>query len=278
MIRRIVRVSLPGAVVALGLSACATTEPGALPEPVVHETVRFRIVDYTEAPETLIDEVGARLEAEFDRVGGLLPEFTPPPTPITFSILPGAGIPYITPSENSITQWRDDLAPEYFAHQLTHLYTRYAQSPFIEEGLAVYVTEELQPEGETPNPFRAQSPHGWVSLYQEHESTILLATLLAATNLGYDYDGSSVDASAWQLFVEGGSFTRWLIEIHGRAPWHEFYLSGDPAVVLGQDLLAIQQAWLDHAETTFPEPVACEDALGTVGSRETFWCARARGE
>ena len=278
MMLRVVRSLGLVSMVGIGLGACETTEPGQLPEPVIYETARFRIADYSSAPESLIDAVGDRLETEFDRVGDVMPEFEPPPTPIPFNIFPGAGLAFVTPAENSITQWRDDLAPEYFTHQLAHLYTRYQQSEFIEEGLAVYVTGELRLAGEAPNPFREQVPHAWVSLFQQHQSTIPLVTALQATNLGYSYDGSTIDASAWQLFVEAASYTRWMIETYGRVPWHQFYLSGDPTTVLSQELSEIQDAWLEHATTTYPNPTACEDALGTVGTREEFWCARARGE
>ena len=279
MHRRLVRVLAPvSLVLGIGLGACETTEPEELPEPVIHETARFRIADYSSAPQSLIDQIGDRLETEFDRVGTVMPDFDPPPTPVPFNLFPGGGLAYVTPAENSITQWREDLALEYFTHQLAHLYTGYQQTEFIEEGLAVYVNEELRLEGEAPNPFRLQVPHAWVALFQQHQSTIPLAIALDATNLGYSYDGSSIDASAWQLFIEAASFTRWMIETYGRVPWHQFYLSGDPTTVLTQDLAEIQQAWLDHATTAHPNPTACEEALGTVGSREAFWCARARGE
>ena len=276
MIPRVVRSLGLLATTGIGLAACDTTEPG--PDAVVYETARFRIVDFTSAPDELIDALSARLEAEYDRVGELLPEFDPPETPVAFNLLPGPGLHYTTASQNSISQWRDDLAPEYITHQLAHLYTRYQQTEFIEEGIAVYVTEELQLDGEAPRPFRLQALHAWTALFQQHQSIIPLITAFQATNLGYDYDGSSIDASSWQLFVEAGSFTRWMIETYGRVPWHQFYLTGDAPAVLGQDLSSIQVGWLGDVVDAHPDPEACEDALGTVGTREMFWCARARGE
>lgn len=260
------------------VAACGdATGPGDGAEPVIVETPRFVLIDNATTPRSLLDSLGARLEAEYDRVGTLLPEFTPPPTPISFTIREGGGIPFVTIEQNAITQWREDLAPEYFSHQIAHLYTRYVRTNFIEEGIAVYVTEELMLEGETPNPFRRQPSHAWVSLFEQHNSTISLFTALRASNLSYNYDGSSPDASAWQMFLEAGSFTRWLIERHGRDAWLEFYLTGNLGGVLGQDTPEIERTWLTDVTGAFPDPLPCEEALGQVGSREEFWCQRATG-
>lgn len=254
----------------------ACGEPAG-PEPVLYESARFVLADYGGTAAVAIDSLLARLEAEFDRVGALLGEFTPPPTPIAVVIEAGPGIPFVTVGQNQLTHWSEDLAPEYVAHQLTHLYTRYARSVFIEEGLAVWVTEELARAGEVPNPFRGQSPHGWVALFESHGSTIDLPRALAATDLGHAYQGSSPDASAWQLFNQAGSFTRWLLDEHGRDVWVAYYATGSPTMALLQPLAAIEEAWLAYARAAVPAPLACEDALGTVGPREAFWCVRARG-
>lgn len=271
------------ALAALGATAClenGPVDPGPLPDPVVHETERFVIVDNADVGQAVRESLGVRLERDYDRVGvflGSLP-FEAPPPPITFTILSGDGIPFVTPGQNAITQWADGLAPEYLPHQLTHLYTRYQRSNFIEEGIAVYASEELRGPNEAPNPFRRQVPHAWVSLFEQHNSTISLFTALRASNLSYNFAGSSPDASAWQMFVEAGSFTRWMVETYGFDQWYEFYLTANLGGVLGDDTPAIERAWLDHAKAAYPDPLACEEALGEVGTREEFWCARARGQ
>lgn len=280
---RLVRALLAVPLCAVAAAAClenGATQPGPEPDPVIHETARFVIVDYAEVDQAVIDALGARLEADYDRVGAFLADlpFDPPPTPITFTIRRGNGIPFVTPGENAITQWADGLASSYLPHQLTHLYTRYQRTNFIEEGIAVYASEELQLANEAPNPFRGQVPHAWVSLFERHNSTISLFTALRASNLSYNFQGSSPDASAWQMFVEAGSFTRWMIETHGVDQWYEFYLTANLGGVLGDDTPAIERAWLDDATAAHPSPLSCEEALGEVGTREEFWCARARGD
>lgn len=268
------------ALLATGVVACGDRGPSgpAGPDPVLYETPRFIIADNAETPPAVVAAFGARLELEFDRVGESLPEFDPPPTPVPVVILPGEGIPFVTISENSLSQWRDRLQPEYIPHQLTHLYTGYGSTPFAEEGLAVYVTELRQGPGELPNPYRAQSPHAWVSLFERNGSTIPLFTALRAANLNYNYRGSSQDASAWQLFLQGGSFTRWMIETHGRDRWLVFYQTGNLAAALDQDRATVEWAWLDHVTSAVPDPLPCEEALVDVRAREVAWCARARGE
>jgi len=131
------------------------------------------------------------------------------------------------------------------------------------------------------HPYRGQPPHAWVSLFEANGSTIPLVTALGATNLGYDYLGSSVDASAWQLFLEAASFTRWVITRYGRDAWLEWYVSDDLEGTLAATFGDLEQDWLGTARVAYPAPLPCEEALetrGPLGTREEFWCARARGE
>jgi hypothetical protein len=247
------------------------------PQEEVYETANFTIVDQAALPAAQIDTLGARLEAELVRVGDVLADL-PRPSRITVRILAGAGIPFVTAGENSLSQWAESLALDYIAHQLTHLYTGYVRRAFLEEGLAVYVTELLMPDVPTINPHRGQPPHAWMSLFQANGSTISLFTAYRADNLGYSFSGSSADASAWQLFIEAGSFTRWVVDTYGWSEWWQLYQLDDLGAALGGSTPDLEGAWLAAALAAYPTPLACEDALGTVGPREEFWCARARGE
>jgi hypothetical protein len=215
---------------------------------------------------------------EFDRVAALLPDFPPPPNPITFRIESGSGMPFVSLGANRMTQWGNDLRPQYFSHQLAHMFTRYERTPFIEEGLAVWVSQVLEPDDARPDPYRGQTPHAWVSLFEQHGSTISLFTAMEAANLGHDFEGSSADASAWQLFIEAGSFTRWLIDEQGFDRWLVFFATGSTASAIGLNTVETEQAWLGYATSQYPNPLECEAALGEVGAREEFWCARARGQ
>jgi hypothetical protein len=242
-----------------------------------YETEHFLIIDFAQLDDPAIQVVQARLEMEFERVSQALPTFTPP-AQLLARIVPGNGTPFVTPAESSLTLWGDSLTLDYLPHQLTHLFTRYVRRAFLEEGLAVYVTELLLPDLPTVHPYRGQTPHAWVSLFEDHGSTIPLLTAFGATNLGYNVNGSTFDASSWQIFVEGGSFTRWVVETHGWDAWWELFEVDDLAAALGTDPAELQSLWLAEARGRYPVPLACEEALGTVGVREEFWCARARGE
>lgn len=269
--------------VAVLVTAAGCGEPAApAPEPpAVYETARFRIVDSTHAPQALIDSIMLLLEADLDRVLALLPEFPPPDTAWTLMLVEGAGIPFVDLTDDLLFQWRSTLDTDYFPHQMTHLLTGYARRSFLEEGLAVWATEELRPESRTVNPYRGQPPHAWVSLFQEFGSQIPISVLWDADNLGHDFSGSSADASAWQLFIEAGSFARWVLETYGRTAWFYVYEVDELAAALGVPLAELQAAWLAATRAQFPAPLTCEEALGTagpLGTREQYWCARARGE
>ena len=266
-----------------GTAGACGSEVAAEPElePLVYEVGGFRIEDATrEAPRALIDSIAAALGAAVASVTGFLPEFTPPTDTITFRLLDGSGIPFVTAGELRISQWEHDLALDYLPHQVTHLFTGYVGRPFLEEGIAVYVTEVLDPASTVTNPYRGQPPHAWVSLFEGYASTIPLAAALAANNLGYAYSGSTADASAWQVFIEAGSFTRWVFATYGRDAWLEWYDSDDLAGALSAELVDLERAWLAAARNSYPDPLPCEEALSTRGpltTREEFWCARARG-
>jgi hypothetical protein len=251
-------------------------------DPLVYEIGGFRIEDATRAASPdLIDAIAAALGTALTDVTGFLPEFVPPADTITFLLLEGGGIPFVTATELRITQWEQDVALDYLPHQLTHLLTGYLRRPFLEEGIAVYVTEALDPAGTVVNPYRGQVPDAWVSLFEEFGSTIPLAVAYGASSLGYSYSGSSVDASAWQLFIEAGSFTGWVFAAYGRGAWLQWYASDDLAGSLNVPLTELEQAWLAEVRAAHPSPLACEEALSTRGpltTREEFWCARARGE
>lgn len=259
------------------LAGCtdAPAGPGAA-QPAVLESARFRLVDFGGLAPAVRESLIARAEREFDRVAALLPGLTAP-TPVELRIERGTGIPFVSIGPNRMTHWSAGVAPEYFTHQLTHLFTRYRRSNFIEEGLAVWVTEVLLLTGETPDPFRGQPSHAWVALFEQYGSSISLFTALRATNLGHDYAGSSADASAWQLFLEAGSFTGWLIGEFGFDKWELFYDTGILGSAVGLDTPTAEGAWKAYVAAAYPEPLACEDALGDVGEREAFWCARATG-
>jgi hypothetical protein len=262
--------------------ACGGEPSAPEPEPpAVYETARFRIVDSTHAPQALIDSIADLLESELDRVLALLPEFPAPDTVWTFMLVDGTGMGFVDLSDMSLWQWRGDLQLDYLPHQMTHLLSGYNRRPFLEEGLAVWVTEELLPGNRTVHPYRGQPPHAWVSLFQEAGSQIPIGVMWGAVNLGYAYDGSSADASAWQLFIAAGSFTRWVMDTYGRNAWFYAYEVDDLASALGVLQAELETSWLAATRAAFPDPLACEDALGTrgpLGTRELFWCARARGE
>jgi hypothetical protein len=278
MARALRAAALAGLAGACGLDA----PPEPTLDPLIYEVGGFRIEDATRvASPDLIASIAAALGTALTDVTGFLPEFVLPADTITFVLLEGGGIPFVTAAELRMTQWEEDLALDYLRHQVTHLLTGYLRRPFLEEGIAVYVTEALDPAGRVANPYRGQVPDAWVSLFEEFGSTIPLGVAHGASNLGYSYSGSSADASAWQLFIEAGSFTRWVFATYGRDAWLQWYESDDLTGSLSVPLTELEQAWLAAVRAAHPTPLPCEEALSTRGpltSREEFWCARARGE
>lgn len=266
--------------VAAGIAACGGETTAPLPAPNVYNTARFRIVDSTDAPADLIDTIGVHLETVLDQVLAFLPEFSAPSDTVTFFLRPGKGLPYVTPAASQMVQWRDDLALEYLPHQFVHMVSGYQRSDFLEEGIAVYTTEVLEPDNTIVYPYRGQPPHAWVSLFESYQSTIPLSTAFSAVGLAFDYTGSSPDASAWQLFIEAGSFTKWVFDVYGRDVWFRLFDLQNLGVALGASTADIEAEWLAAARDQYPDPLPCEDALATRGpltDRELFWCARARG-
>lgn len=271
-------VALVLGVVGPALAACSEPTPPPLDVvPVAYDTEHFRILDEASLDSATIVRIAERLELEYGRVGAVLDTITPPDR-ITAQILAGIGLPTVTAAQNTLTLWSDSLALEYVAHQLTHLYTGYARREFVEEGLAVYVSELVLAGDSAVHPYRRQPSHAWVSLFQEHGSLIPLATAYGASNLGYSLQGSTFDASSWQIFLEGGSWVRWVVETYGWPAWWETYLTDDPTTALDATPAELETNWLAATVAQYPDPRECEDALGTVGPREAFWCRRARGE
>jgi hypothetical protein len=262
------------------VAACSTnpdpTDPDDDGEAVIYLTEHFRIRDEAGSSQALIDSLGAYLEREYVRVRDFLPEFTAPDT-IRVTIEAGEGLSTVSLGEPRMTQYAGNLNFDYFTHQLTHMMTGYAQRPFLEEGLAVYVTEQLLPDNRTVDPYRGQPTHAWMSLYGLNDSYISLFTAYRANDFDFDLSGSSADASAWQLFVQAGSFTRWVFEEYGRETWMDLYRTDDLGLSLGGSTSELQQRWIQAARAAFPAPLACEDALAPLDPREEFWCARAAG-
>ncbi|MDH4044751.1 MAG: hypothetical protein OEW06_09855 [Gemmatimonadota bacterium] len=266
----------------VGSAGACSSPPEPTLDPLVYEVGGFRIEDGTRAASAdLIDSIAAVLGAAVADVTTFLPEFPLPDDTITFQLLPGTGIPFVSPSTLVISQWQNGLVLEYLPHQVVHLATGYRQRPFLEEGIAVYASEVLDPSSTILYPHYGQLPHAWVSLFEQQGSTIPLATAFGAAALGYDYLGSTADASAWQVTVEGGSFTRWVFDAYGRDAWLRLYDLDDLTGALGADVADLEGLWLGTARLAYPNPLSCEEALnpeGVLTGREAFWCARARGE
>ncbi len=266
--------------VVLALSACGSepVAPVTVPvDPVVVETANFLILDQAGTSPALLDSLAVRLEFERERVAAFFAEFVPPET-IVFNLRAGDGLPFVDPGDNSMNQWLESLSLDYIPHQLTHLWTRYTRRAFLEEGIAVYVTEILLPAGRSVNPYRGQPPHAWVSLFADRGTTISLFSAYRAGSFSFSLHGSSGDAFAWQVFVEAGSFTRWVMERFGRDVWLQLFQSQNLSVSLGSSTDDLEREWLAAARLEEPTPRPCSEGVGTLGPREEFWCARVDPE
>jgi len=265
------------AAVAVFAALACGEEPSTTPtDSARYQSARFVLFDYSSAPASLIDSMLGRLEEDYDRVGTFLPNVEAPGT-VVANILPGNGIPFVEPFDGTLNQFRNDLSFDYFVHQLTHLWTRYGRRPFLEEGLAVYATEQLLPGVEAASPFYRQPPHAWVSLFQANDALIALPVAWTAANFDWSYSGSTADASVWQVFVEAGSFTRWVFDAFGRETWRTLYDTENLSSTLGQVPEALEVEWTGAAVAAYPSPMPCEEALAPLTSRREFWCFLANG-
>jgi hypothetical protein len=109
-------------------------------------------------------------------------------------------------------------------------------------------------------------------------SAIDLATAYGAANFQFSLSGSSPDASAWQLFVEAGSFTQWVIENFGRAAWLRLFQAGSLESGLGATAAQLETQWFQATQAAYPAPRSCETALAPLDQREVYWCRRASGQ
>jgi hypothetical protein len=267
---------LVGAAVVGACGEDVVTTPTTPPATAQYSSAHFVVMDFVGLDTALVDSMLARLEADYLAVTTFLPGF-PAPDTVTVRILPGWSLPSATLGEPEITQFVENLVLDYNVHLLVHLLTGYGSSEFLEEGLAVYATELLVPESRTVEPYRGQVPHAWMSLFGQHGTVISFDVVYSARNVRFEPSGSSADASAWQLYVQGGSFTRWVFEDYGRDVWFRLYNGEDPETLLTLSVPEIEASWLAAAQALYPNPLPCAEALGTVGTREEFWCALAEG-
>lgn len=270
------RCRIVASLAALAAVACGEEPITALRDPARFESPRFVLYDFSNAPQSLIDSMLSRLELDYQRVAEFLPDFEAPRF-VVANILPGNGIPYVEPFQLTMNQFRNDLSFEYFVHQLTHLWTGYTRRPFLEEGIAVYATEHVLEGVEEASPFYRQPPHAWVSLFQANDALIALPVTWSASNFDWSYSGSTADASVWQVFVEAGSFTRWVFDAFGRETWRTLYDTDDLQATLGQAREALQAEWVGATMAAYPSPMPCEDALAPLTPRREYWCLLANG-
>jgi len=266
----------------MALAACAlacTDPPSQVIEAARYESDHFVVLDYSRLLPSVGDSFIRRLEADYEAVVDFLPRFTGPAS-IVANIVPGIGVPSVSLDPPIvITQWGGNLAFDYNVHLLIHAFTRYQQSQFLEEGLAVYGTELLAPDAPAVEPYRGQVPHAWVSLFAGAGTLIPFDTLYRAAGVSYEPAGSFVDASAWQFFIMAGSFTRWVFDTYGGDTFWRLFDGEDPNSLFGfsSGSAGILARWVEDAEALYPRPLTCREALLDVGVREEFWCALAEG-
>ena len=261
--------------VVMAALGCGET-PTRAAEPIRYESEHFVVLDYAGIAPSLADSFARRLESDYERVATFLPNLDPPAS-IVANVRPGWALPSMTIGAAELTQWTANLRFDYNVHLLIHILTGYANSQFLEEGLAVYGTEVLVAGSGTVEPYRGQVPHAWMALYAIHGSVIPFDVLYAAQTVSYEPTGSIVDASAWQFFVHAGSFTRWVFDEFPPDTWWRLYDGEPPESVLGLDLAETEAQWVAAARTLYPDPAPCREALGSVGVREGFWCSLAEG-
>jgi hypothetical protein len=157
--------------------------------------------------------LGADLEEERARVSRFLRREAP--TRIVVWVEDGNRVANASGGKLNLYAQHGQIYAGAAAHELVHLTTGYTALPFLEEGLAVYVSEELDPDLTNLFPQVGQPVDAWVELFRRRDTLIPLDVAFRTQRFDWNLDGLPRDAEAWQTYVEAeaGSF------VHRRSGW-----------------------------------------------------------
>jgi hypothetical protein len=236
----------------------------------IFHSQHFAIHNMSGATEQELRDFAATLEQAYVDVARVLEKA--PPSSIWVSLEDRRAIPSARGGKLAFYRYGGRIQAEAAAHEIVHLTTGYTSSPVIEEGLAVYVAEELAPHARTLFPQIGQSVNGWVALFRQQGTLIPLDRVLETTSFYWSLDGSPEDTQAWQTYVEAGSVVRWIVESRGWEAFWRFYQTRSALVALGASVAEVEHAWLQHLAHQELTPKPCRDVLAQNVSRFRLWC------
>jgi hypothetical protein len=203
----------------------------------------FTIKNNSSATEPLIHRFAETLEKSRTDVGNFLRK--DPPNSIYVFVEEGSGQAHAYHSGQLCFYYSDGKiysAPA--AHEITHLTAdkHFINSlRFMEEGLAEYVEESLDPAA-----ISSQSNDAWVKLFIKKETVLPLWKIFDIRSTAFTNPwGSNHETVIWQTYQEAGSFVRFLIDSRGWDAFWDFYNSGNSRSGLGIPLQNLEREWLE---------------------------------
>jgi hypothetical protein len=160
------------------------------------------------------------------------------------------------------------------AHELVHLTTGYTSTPFLEEGLAVYVSEVLDPYRTDLFPQYGQPLDTWIELFRRQSTVMPLDVAFRTQRFEWNVEGSPRDAEGWQTYVEAGSFVRFVVESRGWEAYWKLHRQQSLETALGASPEQLQREWLDSIPAGRKNPRQCRAVLNQGRARYRAWCDR----
>lgn len=197
-----------------------------------------------------------------------------PPRSIWVRLQDGRAIPSARGGMLNFYRSRNQVETSAAAHEIVHLTTGYTSSPFIEEGLAVYVAESLAPNARDLFPQFGQSVDAWVALYLKKGTFLPLAQVLDIASFDWNLDGSAGDTQAWQTYMEAGSFVRWIVESKGWNTFWKFHQTKRVSPAIGSSLAEVEREWIEHLGQKKINTRPCRQVLRQDLPRFRFWCSQ----
>jgi hypothetical protein len=236
-------------------------------------TEHFVIQNSSSAPREALIALGAELEEERLRVSRFLRREVP--TRIVVWVEDGNRVANVAGGRLNLYAQHGQIYTGAAAHELVHLTTGYTALPFLEEGLAVYVSEELDPHLTNLFPQVGQPVDGWVELFRRRDTLIPLEVAFRTQRFDWNLDGSPRDAEAWQTYVEAGSFVRFVVESKGWEAFWRLHRHQSLQTSLERSPAQLQQEWLESVSSRRKYTMPCRMALPQNRGRYRAWCERA---
>ena len=238
-----------------------------------YQSKHFHIYNYSSASYFELRKFARSLEVGRKNVYKFLKkEYEPDVTNVIVN--EGRKIPSTSGGILRLYRHKNRIYSGLIPHELTHIIAGYKSSLVVSEGISVFTAESLAGDLRDRFPYYGQTTDAWTNLAIQKKSFIPLKDLLEVSSVQnmFNLDGSPSDAFAWQVYVEGGSFVRWIVEAKGWDIFWKYYDSSEPVPILGSSIEEIEKDWVQHIKNKNLSSVACRELLDQSKVRFKFWC------